>query len=74
MESFIDDELTHFEMVMRTWLCEIETNPVTSPIYWRNRIFALMRSNHLSPQQLRRVHALLAIIARFDEHCAFTAA
>ncbi|WP_213761950.1 hypothetical protein [Caballeronia sp. dw_19] len=74
MDNLVDDELAHIEAILGTWLPEIETNPVLTSNYWRERIFLLMGLNHLSPSQLQRAHAVLAILDRFDQTCAFAQA
>jgi hypothetical protein len=67
----IDEELDHIEAVLRTWLPELEINPVLGSAYWRQRVCSLMRESHLSPKQLQRADSLLITLERFDAHCAF---
>jgi hypothetical protein len=71
MVSEINEELDHIEAVFRSWLPEIETNPVLGPPYWRQRIYSLMRANHLTAKQLQRADSLLVALERFNAHRAF---
>ncbi len=52
-------------MLRRSLSCDLG-GPLLPPLYWRERIAAVMRQAHLTPSQIQTVHRLYLCIDLFE--------
>ncbi|MGF6723997.1 hypothetical protein P3T43_003362 [Paraburkholderia sp. GAS41] len=66
MNTFIDEGITHIARMMRTALYGDLAGSYLPPAYWRQRLYQILDTTHLSNAQLRTVDSLLLELDKFD--------
>ncbi|WP_205983112.1 MULTISPECIES: hypothetical protein [unclassified Paraburkholderia] len=66
MTTFVEQEIAHIARVMPQSLAGNFEEPVMGPEYWRRRLHALLRQNHLTHMQLATVDTMLRQLDGFE--------
>jgi hypothetical protein len=64
--ALIDRDIAHISRVMRTSLHGDLGGPILPAAYWRNRLYELLDTGHLSHAQLCTVDSLLLQLDQFE--------
>ncbi|WP_144158972.1 hypothetical protein [Paraburkholderia sp. BCC1885] len=66
MNTFIDEGIAHIARVMRPALHGELGGSYLPSAYWRQRLYQILDTTHLSNAQLRKVDGLLLELDEFD--------
>lgn len=66
MNTFIDEGIAHIARAMRTALYGDLGGSYLPSAYWRERLYQILDTTHLSNGQLRTVDSLLLELDEFD--------